>query len=453
MASLEAAALAGEASRHDAIVAKARVKLVYTVGFQLADKGARTREVPRADASVRRIGDPAEDRARLLSHQAAMEAVLDDQKKALELRRAGLARAEAGLGSDHPLSAILLGGIGSNLHVLGHDDEALQNQERAIAIQERLYGKVHPAVATNVMNMGTTLRALGRLDEALVAERRALTIREQVFGPDSADAAMALNNLGNLYEDMGRYQDAADVTVRALGIYRKNGMEKHPYNAISEGNLGNLLMDLDRRDEALLHHRRAVSLFQGQGDLDNVAGAKVRVWVASDLVRLGREREAQPEFEEAIRSLERKLGQYHPEIAFAHYQYAGALKERGDLKQALALQRRALEVREKMPSPSPLHLGISHAAIADVLLDLHQPRGALEELEKAGPLIEPAPGAAADLGAYRFIRARTLAALGRQEEGLASARGALDAVAQLPADADRFRAQVRDWLASQGGTR
>jgi tetratricopeptide (TPR) repeat protein/tRNA A-37 threonylcarbamoyl transferase component Bud32 len=445
---LESAALTGEASRDDSVVARARVKLVYTVGFQMADPGGRSREGPRADAALRRLGDPPEERARLLNNFAAIEATIGDSARALELRREALRRAEPYLGSDHPLVALLMGQAGADLHRLGRDDEARAMQERGLVTQERLYGKLHPLVATSAMNLGSTLRALGRFDDALAAQQRALSIREQVFGADSTDAAMVLNNLANLYEDMGRYQDGADAIRRALRNYAAHGMEQHPYSAIGEGNLGNLLDDQDLREEALQHHRRSLELYRAQPDPATPYACKAQLWVACDLVLLGRPREAQPEYEEAIGGLERKLGPVHPEIAFAHYQYAEALRQRGQLARALALHRKALDVREKMPSPSRLHLGISHAAIAEVLLQMKQESAALTELELAGPLIESAQDAPSDLGAYRFTRARTLAALGRGGEGRQSAQAALEAVAKLPADADRFRRRVREWLAA-----
>jgi hypothetical protein len=64
-AALADAALAAEAARHDAVAARAWTVLTFVAGFSAGDAAAGAVAARRADAAVRRLGDPAEPRGRL----------------------------------------------------------------------------------------------------------------------------------------------------------------------------------------------------------------------------------------------------------------------------------------------------------------------------------------------------------------------------------------------------
>ncbi|MBS2025789.1 MAG: serine/threonine protein kinase [Deltaproteobacteria bacterium] len=449
VADLQASALEGEATRHDLVVAKARVRLVHVVGFQLADKGIRTREVPEADAALRRMNDPPDDRARFLSNYASAELVLDDRKHAEALRREGLKFAETHLSPASPVMFTLRNGLANDLKGAGRFDEAREIYQQLVAQQEKAYGPEHPLVATTLMGLGSTYRAVGKLDEALAAQGRALKIREQVFGPENPDVAAVLNNMANIYLDMGHFDQGIEALKRAVHIYENGGLRSHPYLALTEVNLGSALMVTGRFPEALQHHKRSLELLLERGDKDTFDVGKAHLEMACDLTMMGKPEESRAEYEEAMRIITLKRGVGNPEYVDAQSQYAGALVESGHHKEALALNREALAGRIKLLGDKNPLLMQSYLGIAQSLLALGDAKAALVEIDKAVPLTEAAAGGTIDQANTMSIRAKILAKLGRHADSVDEARATIKVLEPLKADGEKLRKEMEELITAQ----
>lgn len=249
--------------------------------------------------------------ARLQGHLGQLVAARALAAEALDLRRAlpGDQRAD----------------VAESLNVLATLQQELRELEpaeagfrEALALREAVHGPSHPDVAESVHNLAVLLA--DKFDDAGSDEterltRRAVALRTELFGDDHLDTSQSRNALavflyrrarpGDLERAEGLYRQVLETRRRRLG-------PDHPTIANVENNLANLLDDL------------------------------------------GREREAVPLFEDAIRVWSRALGAEHPRVATGYYGLAGALTDLGDLAGAETALRRSIEIDGRaLPADHP----------------------------------------------------------------------------------------------------
>lgn len=155
-----------------------------------------------------------------------------ETRGAVHLRRGDLARAEAddlrelailekALGSRHEALTRPLNALSVVYHGKGDFRRALAMAERALAITEATVGPDHPNVATLLNNAAEARRALGEVAPAEALLRRALAIRERALGPGHPDVAISLENLAVLVFEGGHGPEARTLLERALAIEEK----------------------------------------------------------------------------------------------------------------------------------------------------------------------------------------------------------------------------------------
>ena len=194
-AALDEAMLQAEASRHDRVLAESAVWKAGMLGHEgrLEDL---ERFVPRAEATVRRIGGDPQLESWIYNSRGA---AYNDRKKyvqALAMHERALAIKQRFLGPEHWDVALSLGNVASELHALGRNDEALERNQQAIAILERAFGSRHPDLGTHVYNRGEIRLALGQTAAARLDFQRALEIWRDELPPTHAYFGFAWNGLG-----------------------------------------------------------------------------------------------------------------------------------------------------------------------------------------------------------------------------------------------------------------
>jgi tetratricopeptide (TPR) repeat protein len=208
----------------------------------------------------------------------------------------------------HPHTAMCRNNLALRLRDMGgRHSEAEQLLREALVIFEAEPGKA-PEIAMSLHNLAFILRERGRHSEAEPLYKRALKIREAVLGPENPSTAMTLNNLASLYRAQGRYSEAEPLYKRALKIREAVFGPEHLHTVVSLINLALLYEDHHQ-------HTNAEPLFQR----------------ALPLIR-----EAEPQYQRALKIREAMLGTEHPD----------AIQALNDLASLYRVQGRYVEADE-----------------------------------------------------------------------------------------------------------
>ncbi|MBK7194209.1 MAG: serine/threonine protein kinase [Myxococcales bacterium] len=222
-AALADATWAAEAARHDAVAARAWTVLTFVAGFSAGDAAAGAVAARRADAAVRRLGDPAEPRGRLELNLGAIAYGSGDVDGAIAHWERALALWTAANGANHPDLARVHNNLGAAYGDRGDHARAIAAYDHALAIWEPTLGDGHPLVGIVLQNLAAEQMTAGGLDGARAVGERALAITERRLGVGHAQVAVALKTTSAVAIAQGRLDDAARELERAREIDRAHG--------------------------------------------------------------------------------------------------------------------------------------------------------------------------------------------------------------------------------------
>ncbi|MCX4246411.1 tetratricopeptide repeat protein [Paraliomyxa miuraensis] len=155
-------------------------------------------------------------------------------------------------------------------------------------------------------------------------------------------------------------------------------------------------------------------------------------------------------FRRNLQVRELKFGKDHPAVASILDSLGEALQEADDHKEALGHHRRALAIYEAQ-ARQPREMGHVLSHLGQCLLALGETDDALEILERAHAKLRSHGATSAELARVRFVMAKTLHELGRDEERtLDLARLARDAFAAGGPSTRELYTEVRAWLRKLG---
>jgi tetratricopeptide (TPR) repeat protein/tRNA A-37 threonylcarbamoyl transferase component Bud32 len=400
---LAEAALAGEAGRYDAVVARARTSQLFVVAAQ----PGRQAELPAldraAEAAIERLGGSVE-----------LEAARQNHLATLALRQGKL-------------------------------DEATRRFEAAVAGFERAGAGSAVYAARAMANLTIVYLSSDKIDAGLALARRALARFEELDGPDHPEVAVALEHLVGLLNRRGRYAEAEPYARRALRIREAALGPEHPDVSYALSNLGGTLRGLGRDADALALHRRELALVEKQAGPDDPEVASVLDSVGTDLRNLGRLAEARAAFERGLR-IRKAAKELDPrDLGTAHYNLGELARRERRFDEAA----RHLAEAERILLAA---LGAAHGDLATVLVsrgELAVDRGRFDEavapLERALAILGAPtnPGEPGDRAEAELTLARALRGLARpadEERVRALATRARDAFAALGREADRAAA-------------
>lgn len=210
-------------------------------------------------------------------------------------------------------NAMLLGGIATNLSVLGRHGEAVQRFERAL---ETLGDRGTPTqIAFLHRGIGAAQVELESYQSALKHYLTALEISDTAREP--IESAKTAGNIGILYTDLGEFEQARAFHERALAGFEKAGFK--PGIAGTLVNLGAVAakfgqraIDADqvvaaRREHESLRdlNQRALALFSELRNQRGIAYAESNIGLALD--RLGQPAQALAHHERSL-ALRREVG-------------------------------------------------------------------------------------------------------------------------------------------------
>lgn len=187
---------------------------------------------------------------------------------------------------------------------------------KALALAESSLGSGTLETAEALHTLALVLQGTDRPAEAEPLYQRAIAIRMKALGADHKNVAETVNNLAFVYLDQKKMAEAEKLFAKSLAIARKLGDE--PYTAFILNNLASAHMDMNRTDDAERELREALTLY------------------------------------------ERQPGAVDPDIANVCFNLGDILRKRGDIRGAMDLQQKALDVAQK-------RLGPDHPQVAKAL--------------------------------------------------------------------------------------
>jgi tetratricopeptide (TPR) repeat protein len=342
---------AGEAGRHERVVAEAWVCLIWIEGVRLQRPDDAARVIRLADAALQRVGDPPDLRARFWSYQGSWATYLRKPEEAEAFFKKALAVLEGSGNADELRVADLRFNLGTSDLQKGRFAEALDAYQRAGAVYERAYGPDHPHTARAWHAMGNAQLKLERYADAAAAYARAATARERALGPDHAELGNSLNGWGSALGQVGRYDEALEKVKRSLAIKEKALAPDDPKIANTVANIGDLYSDKGDAEAARPWLLRALAMREkkwGEEHADVVDSLEKLAMMES---RAGRYAEAAAYAQRATRIGEKVLEPGHPELGSAWFRLGEAYLGLGRRDKARQALERALVVYAKGNAP------------------------------------------------------------------------------------------------------
>jgi tetratricopeptide (TPR) repeat protein len=208
---------------------------------------------------------------------------------------------------------------------LAYQQERYCNAERAFkeAISKaETFGSRDVRLAESAKELGWVYVGAARLDLVEPLWLRALAVQEAAEPRDEAAIANTTYWIAEIYRQTGRYPDAGRLHRQALAIRERIFVDREKSTVAASLNaLGLTYLAQDRPREAESLFRRAIGLWSSVYAPPNEAGAKLNL--ARALSAVGRDSEALPLYQDAIRTWESGQGWYALPAALESYQWVG----------------------------------------------------------------------------------------------------------------------------------
>ncbi len=146
------------------------------------------------------------------------------------------------LGSRHPTTIAVAGGLGALYVDMGEPAKAERAHWRAAAASETALGKTHPLTLDSQLNLAVLLAGLKKRSKAVELLQQVLARSEVALGPYHAITCDALFQLGQLHQGTGQFgRSHGDAAARARRLrdvaWRQRGEDDEGSRSASESAL------------------------------------------------------------------------------------------------------------------------------------------------------------------------------------------------------------------------
>lgn len=252
----------------------------------------------------------------------------------------------------------LLGLLGAVENYLGHFEAARAALEEGIPLCEQLQPPAWEGQVSMLVSLAEAQTGLHLLPEAYQTLRRALSLSESRLGPDHLRTAGVLDGLGVWYVAQGNWSRAEASVRRALALLEK-GLGPDDRSVASETSaLVFILIATGRNDEALtLAGRNAKTFARVLGPI-HPDTLQARWLEARLLVKT-----APAQAEKILREVMAAWSASQPELHPSYLGMLGTLSQsreaQRDLREAVALSQRALDLGREVLGPEHLNVVLS----------------------------------------------------------------------------------------------
>ncbi|MCY1015138.1 tetratricopeptide repeat protein [Pyxidicoccus sp. MSG2] len=444
---------AAEAGRDDETVARVWILLLWVVGDQMARMDEANRLVHHARAAVERLGRERFPAIAMDLHlrMGGLRLVQGKLDEAETEYTQGLELSRKATGPERLRTTFFLSGLGRVRSRQFRAQEALDlyRQAQAHALKERQWSPEHPVLAVNLNNISTELLALGRTDEALATLQRSLALLEAARSKDHPSLAAPLNNLAVLLRRAGRLDESRQYFQRALALFERSKGPDHPSTATALAGLGMVAYDSQQLDEALTYNQQALErLHRGLGPDTPRAEQPLRNLALIHL-RAGRPYEARKSLLLALSMLEKENGTDSAVTTGVLRDLARVDLTTGGWTAALAHCQRSLKLDEGTQGAESPDTALDLSCLGEAQLGLGASEEAVPLLERARRIDEKARLDRRDAARVSFLLARALWERRSPEERTRAMTLAHEARGWLEALGIRARPDLREVVAWQ----
>lgn len=264
-----------------------------------------------------------------------------DWDRAKEFLSKALTIQQKTLGPDHPDQALTMGNLGLVAEAQGDLDGAEKLYREALRIKEKALGPNHVSLADTLIKLATLRYELGDLEEAENTGTRALVIRQRSGSVDVSGITANLDFLAILKFHQQDHETALALLRQGLRIQWENYGPNHPKTIAALDKLVALLAETEQYEEACSVCNTALEIRQELLGSDHTDTIRTRGQLAYLLHEVGRTDEAASLLSEALNAGD---GQDVESLVIM----AGLMDEKGDLREAQNLLRRAIELSERV---------------------------------------------------------------------------------------------------------
>ncbi|MCP3143618.1 tetratricopeptide repeat protein [Pyxidicoccus xibeiensis] len=284
---------AAEATRQDAVAARAWTLLVRVSTVGLDEYELATRWRSRAAAAIDRLGAGNDLlRVNLLTYTGTLLRKQGRFEEAHAQELQALERVKHTFGPDSLEAADVYQELGTTRLEQGRLDEARAHVERAAALTRQALSPEHPEVLRVRLAMVPVLRTQGALADAESISREVLAALTQSLGPEHPRVYDALNDLASTLLMQGRHDEALPLYERALVIVGKTDGPESMGASVVLGNMGLLYFVQGKMEEALARLQATLLIKEKQLGPRHAGIVPMLRMVARALVRLERYPEA-----------------------------------------------------------------------------------------------------------------------------------------------------------------
>ncbi|MEW5741038.1 MAG: protein kinase [Myxococcota bacterium] len=250
----EAAALAAEAGKADALLYEARHNLATVLTAEISVERGKA-ALPGVRTALERVGETKHRLLELHCLEVAIASQEGRAEDAVALQRQVVADTIDLMGELSFRVADQYRVLAQNLGRANRVAEAIEVAQKNVELTRRLYGDDHPFVGVAYSTLGTMLGKEQRNEEALDACLKALERLEPA--DDRREYQMALYNSGLVYQRLKRLPEAQRAMEEAIAI---QGDEVDVVHAQMLSGLAELLQETGQLDKALAAAERSVKM-------------------------------------------------------------------------------------------------------------------------------------------------------------------------------------------------
>jgi tetratricopeptide (TPR) repeat protein len=317
-------------------VARALLRLVPLRGTLMADAAAAERDERMAQATLTRLGSPADLEADLLVGRASRLLYSDEEGAKLAAQQALATLSSRGLG-EKLLASVAFGIIGTSCIDRGDNVCARASFEQALRIRERLSGPSHPMSLLTKADLALVDSKQGRQREAVAEFDEVLAGLDAAGRAKTYEAAMAHTGRGWALTRLGSLPQAKAAFERATQIDRDVEGD-HPWTAASLAFVGLVQRLQGDPKAALVTYQQASDVLGRAKTTDPSTEANILAGRGAAQLALGHAAAARPTLETALATYDGTS--FEPperaDAAFALARALHALHQDGDRTRSLA---------------------------------------------------------------------------------------------------------------------
>ena len=376
LAETRAVALAAAEAPTDRSVEAEALVLEGQIHESLGDLRESERVLWRAGAAAEECGhdDIAGQTWIILAGVLAMRYRHAEADRCVDMAAGVIAR----LGGNKRFDASLALALSRLAQHRGRLGEAQAQAERSQRLLEQI-GAIGPIVAEARLRVALVLHDQGKLAAGLGHTEEGLAIMRAFVGPEHPHLAPYWLHLARSLTALGRYDEALDASRRAVDLGRKAQDDNRLLMAESLSVWGDVLVARGRNDEALAAHLEALNLFVLVVGADDPTTALARIGHGQALRAALRLEEALAEQRAAVAVLERVADQRDPQLGSALHELGVTLATQKEPAEALPLLERALALRTKV-GVGPAEVAATRFAVAQALVGMRQEHQRAREL-------------------------------------------------------------------------